>query len=383
MDKKSKSDLYRNNLKNREFDKEAPQNFCSEGVTIAARQGTSENKNSEEKPTPSKTNSSSCFGIWLDELRSQSTEKAWQIGIGFIECLQAAVISSGRPFESHMGTVRLFFQLLREQLDKPYQFEPYHQKIRHPIDYYQFSLDFIRPLIEEKGSGVIGLEFLDKIERQLEAKENVVFFANHQTETDPQAIAILLQKTHPKLAEELIYVAGERVVTDPLAIPFSMGTNLLCIYSKRYIDYPLEQKAQKMLHNKNTMELMSRLLQEGGKAIYVAPSGGRDRRDSNGHVLPAPFDPNSIEMFYLMAKKAKTPTHFYPLALDTYELLPPPETVQVELGEMRVAKRTPIHLAFGPAFDMEHIPQGDSKEARRKARADAIWQTVYDLYRRI
>src|SRR5579863_8554181 len=138
-----------------------------------------------------------------------------------------------------------------------------------------------------------------------------------------------------------------------------------------------------MLHNKNTMELMSRLLQEGGKIIYVAPSGGRDRRDAQGHVFPARFDPNSIEMFYLMAKKAKTPTHFYPLALDTYELLPPPETVQIELGEERVAKRTSIHLGFGPEFDMEQILAGETKEARRKARADAIWQTVYDLYRRI
>ncbi len=92
-----------------------------------------------------------------------------------------------------------------------------------------------------------------------------------------------------------------------------------------------------------------------------------------------------------MAKKAKTPTHFYPLALNTYELLPPPATIQVELGEKRVAKRTAIHLAFGPEFNMEcnpecytaHVAPSASKETRRKARADAIWQTVYDLYRRI
>ncbi len=55
--------LYPNNLKNWEFDKEAPQNFCSERVTIAEGQGASENENSEAKPTQSKTNSSSCLGI--------------------------------------------------------------------------------------------------------------------------------------------------------------------------------------------------------------------------------------------------------------------------------------------------------------------------------
>lgn len=55
--------LYRNNLKNREFVEEVPQNLCSERGTIAPTQGASENKNSEAKPTQSKTDSSSYFGI--------------------------------------------------------------------------------------------------------------------------------------------------------------------------------------------------------------------------------------------------------------------------------------------------------------------------------
>lgn len=56
-------ELYTNNLKNREFGKEAPQNLCSERATIAERQGASENKDSEVKPTPPKTDSSSCLCI--------------------------------------------------------------------------------------------------------------------------------------------------------------------------------------------------------------------------------------------------------------------------------------------------------------------------------
>lgn len=55
--------VYRNNLKNREFGKESPQNCDSERVTIAQEQGTSENHNSEAKPTPPKPDSSGCFGI--------------------------------------------------------------------------------------------------------------------------------------------------------------------------------------------------------------------------------------------------------------------------------------------------------------------------------
>ena len=55
--------LYRNNLKNREFDKEASQNSHLEQATIVRAQGASEDENFEKKPTPSKTDSSGCFCI--------------------------------------------------------------------------------------------------------------------------------------------------------------------------------------------------------------------------------------------------------------------------------------------------------------------------------
>ncbi|HEX2583193.1 MAG TPA: 1-acyl-sn-glycerol-3-phosphate acyltransferase [Chlamydiales bacterium] len=310
------------------------------------------------------------------------SEKYCQIVLDFIHCYAKALEGSSQSLASMIPIFQLFIRFVLEQLRSPYSFEPYHRKVRHPIDYYRFSLDFIRPLIDLPHSKVFGLEFIDLATQQIARGENVVFLANHQTEADPQAIAILLEQTHPKLAEQIIYVAGARVITDPLAIPFSLGCDLLCIYSKRYIDQPPELKAKKQLHNKNTMELMSRLLQEGGKAIYVAPSGGRDRKDGKGHIIPDSFDPNSVEMFYLMAKKAKTPTHFYPLALDTYDLLPPPEIIQVELGEVRTAKRTSIRLAFGPECDMESYT-GETKEARRKAKAEGIWKIVCQLYSKI
>ena len=55
--------LYTNNLKNREFDKEVPQNFCPERATIVERQGASKDEDFEVKPTLSKTDSSSCLCI--------------------------------------------------------------------------------------------------------------------------------------------------------------------------------------------------------------------------------------------------------------------------------------------------------------------------------
>lgn len=272
----------------------------------------------------------------------------------------------------------LFSILLEEQIKHPFVFEPYHKKVRHPIDYYKFSLDFIRPFIDLPHSKLEGEDVLDTIASQLKKGENVILLGNHQTETDPQAISILLEKTHSFVAEKIIYVAGERVVTDPLAVPFSIGTDLLCIYSKRYIDHPPELKMQKQMHNKKTMELMSTLLKEGGKIIYVAPSGGRDRKNTQGEIEIAPFDPSSVEMFYLMARKAKTPTHFYPLSLATYNVLPPPDTIQKELGEVRKAQRSPIKIVFSPEFNMEKFSGSDEndKTRKRQMRADAIWKIV-------
>ncbi len=314
----------------------------------------------------------------LEALEASIPEKYREILRQFYKDYIAAAIASGEPLPVATAPLVHFLKLVAEQVAHPYIFPAYHQKVRKPFDYYQFSIDFILPFVDQERSRVLGLDHLDTISEQLRRGENVILLSNHQTEPDPQLISILLEKTHPAIAEKIIYVAGERVVTDPLAVPFSMGCDLLSIYSKRYIDHPPELKAKKLLHNKNTMEMMSRLLQEGEKIIYVAPSGGRDRRNAEGVVEIAPFDPPSIEMFYLMARKAKTPTHFYPFTLATYEVMPPPETIQKELGEARSAKRTPIFLAFAPEFDMEKFPGSDhnDKTIRRQNRAEALWKIV-------
>jgi glycerol-3-phosphate O-acyltransferase len=300
----------------------------------------------------------------------------------FYLCYQEAISAEGETTSNNDALFLTLLQLIEQQCKTPFDFQPYHAMIRKPFDYYQFGIDLVSPLVDLPHSTVHGLDHLKQIAASLEKGENAIFLANHQTEADPQAISILLENSFPKIAEEMIFVAGERVITDPLAVPASMGRNLLCIYSKRYIDHPPEQKMKKQLHNKRTMELMSQLLSEGGKAIYVAPSGGRDRPNANGIVEIAPFDPQSIEMFYLMAQRAGHPTHFYPMALKTYALLPPPETIQVELGEVRITKRAPIHIAFGPKIPMEDFPGSTSqdKHERRFARAQFIYDLVHKDY---
>lgn len=292
------------------------------------------------------------------------------------------------PFHDPSVVLPIFstlFLLIIEQIQNPYQFEPYHEKIENPFDYHAFGLSFLRPLIDWKDSTIQGLKNVEKMIGQISKKENVILFANHQTEVDPQIIDALLEKHHPKFGSDIIFVAGERVILDPNAIPFSMGRNLLCIYSKKYIDNPPENKREKQLHNSRTMKLMSSLLNEGGKAIYVAPSGGRDRKNPDGAIFPAPFDSQSIEMFYLMAKRAKTPTHFYPLTLATYDLMPPPSNIQKELGEFRQANHTDVHIHFGEEIDMEHFPGHQDKDRRvkRKKRTEYIYNFIQLAYKQI
>ena len=276
-----------------------------------------------------------------------------------------------------------FIHLIEKQFLRPYQFDLYHKRIRQPFDYTQFGLDFMNPLVNLADSSVFGHKHLDSIREQLDKKENVILLANHQIEADPMAITILLEPNYPTLAEKLIFVAGARVTTDPLAIPFSMGCNLLCIHSKKHMDTPPELKHTKQMHNKRTMQRMTELLTEGGHIIYVAPSGGRDRMNKQGEIEVAPFDPQSIEMFYLMAKKAKRPTHFYTLALSTYHLLPPPETIESEVGEIRITHGGSIHLAFGPEIDMDTFPGQEiakNKYEKRKIRANYLWKYVQKDY---
>lgn len=306
-------------------------------------------------------------------------EKQLKILKNFYHNYKKAGLSNGIDETLIRENFALLAKFVAEEVNQPSSFEPYHKALFEPVDYYQFGVNFMNVLVEHP-IVIKGQEHLAQIAHTLKSGHNVILFANHQTEPDPQLISIALQDKYPEIAKNMIFVAGERVVTDPLAIPFSKGRNLLCIYSKRYIDHPPELKLQKQLHNKKTMEQMSDLLKQGGQIIYVAPSGGRDRKNDMGQIQVAPFDPQSIEMFILMAKKAKTPTFFHTLALSTYNLLPPPEGIQIELGEERLCQKTKIGFYFGEAINLEKYTNLGDKHFQREQRAQDLTNEVINHY---
>jgi glycerol-3-phosphate O-acyltransferase len=85
------------------------------------------------------------------------------------------------------------------------------------FDYYSWGCEFFRYFMDPEESKVEGLDNLKRAMDQAGRGENVVFFANHQSEADPQVMSVMLEKAgYKKEAEQVIYVAGHKVTTDPL-----------------------------------------------------------------------------------------------------------------------------------------------------------------------
>ncbi len=55
---------------------------------------------------------------------------------------------------------------------------------------------------------------------------------------------------------QLFYIAGDRVVADPLCKPFSMGRNLFCVHSRKRMDDIPELKSEKMVCEATCAKLM-------------------------------------------------------------------------------------------------------------------------------
>jgi len=309
-----------------------------------------------------------------------------EVFLGFCSDYEKACLDQGIAPDTLIETFTTFLSGVSKHLAHPHQFAPYHKQERAPTDYYKLGLDFVRPLVDLARSSVLGNEVLQEIADAVLRKENVILFSNHQTEIDPQIISILIEKEHPDLAETMLFVAGHRVTTDPLAVPLSRGRNLICIYSKRHVETPPEKKSEKLAHNQKALKCLQECLTQGGQCIYIAPSGGRDRRRVSGEIDVAPFDPDSIELFYLISKKAKNKTHFYTLSLDTYALLPPPDEILKTIGEKRTTRFCPAHLAFGKKIDMDRVVDtrfADDKKKMRQMRSEVIYKQVLDNYKKI
>ncbi|XVF13682.1 hypothetical protein REPUB_Repub08aG0228900 [Reevesia pubescens] len=269
-----------------------------------------------------------------------------------------AVFQSGDPtaVEIVLSNMAVAFDRMLLDVEDPFVFEPHHKALREPFDYYMFGQNYIRPLIDFRNSYVGNLSLFYEIEEKLKQGHNVVLISNHQTEPDPAIIALLLEKTNPHIAENMIYVAGDRVIIDPLCKPFSIGRNLICVYSKKHMFDVPELAEMKRKANTQSLKEMALLLRGGSKIVWIAPSGGRDRPDPlTEEWRPAPFDSSSVDNMRRLMEHSGAPGHIYPLALLCYDIMPPPPQVEKEIGEKRIITFHGAGLSIAPKISLREI----------------------------
>lgn len=272
------------------------------------------------------------FGIMQALIQSgKMSEKLLPLWQDFYQNYSGALIGSQQPGATPEFVAQVQASIADNvtlQFVQPYTFPSFHERITGPYNYYDFGQRYTGSLIDFANSVLGNRERWDQIDQLLAQKNNVILLANHQTEADPGVFAHMLEASHPKLATEVIYVAGDRVVTDPMCKPFSMGRNLFCVHSKKHIGDVPELKAAKMETNRKTLVTMQRKLNEGGQLIWIAPSGGRDR-PKDGAYLPDVFDHTAVDLMRSLGSRAKQPTHLMPMAMYSYPLMPPPDKVRL------------------------------------------------------
>ncbi|XP_022159428.1 glycerol-3-phosphate acyltransferase, chloroplastic [Momordica charantia] len=295
-----------------------------------------------------------------------------------------AVIESGNPKADEIVLSNMAVALDRIFLDveDPYVFSPHHKAVREPFDYYMFGQNYVRPLIDFGNSFVGNLSLFNDIDEKLQQGHNVVLISNHQTEADPAIISLLLEKTNPYIAENMIYVAGDRVISDPLCKPFSIGRNLICVYSKKHMFDVPELAEMKRKANTRSLKEMALLLRGGSQLIWIAPSGGRDRPDPlTGEWYPAPFDASSVDNMRRLIQHSGVPGHLFPLALLCYDIMPPPSQVEVEIGEKRVISFSGAGLSVAPEISFAEIAAAhETPDEAREAYSKALFDSVAMQY---
>lgn len=305
----------------------------------------------------------------------------------FYQNYKAAVLSSGVE-DAEKLTVEVQSSIADRVLDQfadPYTFPSFHERILEPFNYYEFGQKYVGSLLDFRDSVVGHLDRWAEIERQLKAGENVVLLANHQTEADPGVFAHMLETTNPDLAENVIYVAGDRVVTDPMCKPFSMGRNLFCVHSKKHMDDVPELKKEKMATNRRTLVSMARKLGEGGLLMWIAPSGGRDRPDAQDVWVPNDYDPTVVELMRKLCLSSKVPGHLYPMAMVSWGMMPPPKGVMKAMGERRLTNYVPVGISVAEELDVDAILSGlpDEPEVRQQALATAAHDATVEEYKNL
>ncbi|XP_057417180.1 glycerol-3-phosphate acyltransferase, chloroplastic [Lotus japonicus] len=295
-----------------------------------------------------------------------------------------AVYKSGDPKadETILSNMSVFLDRVFLDVTDPFEFQSHHKAKREPFDYYMFGQNYIRPLVDFQNSYVGNISVFIEMEEKLKQGHNIILMSNHQTEADPAIIALLIESRLPYIAENMTYIAGDRVITDALCKPFSIGRNLICVYSKKHMLDDPELVEMKRKANTRSLKEMALLLRSGSQIIWIAPSGGRDRPDPvSGEWAPAPFDGSSVDNMRRLVEHSGPPGHIYPLAILCHDIMPPPLKVEKEIGEKRVITFNGAGLSVAPEMSFSQTTSAcENPENAKEVYTKALYESVADQY---
>ena len=115
-------------------------------------------------------------------------EKWMNVMGGFFTSYMTSVYKAGNDLDYYEGLLTQLFKKILEFSKEPYQFEPFHEAMREPFDYYNLGTEFATGVINRDTSELLGKENLEKIKAQTAAGDNVVLLANHQVGGSPIAL---------------------------------------------------------------------------------------------------------------------------------------------------------------------------------------------------
>ncbi|SBS98071.1 glycerol-3-phosphate 1-O-acyltransferase, putative [Plasmodium ovale curtisi] len=305
-------------------------------------------------------------GEAFEEAHEKAYDEAYKTACDNLELLKRENNDNVEHVNTFMGFISKYFQEIKKHkscsavtfLDninkyietfKKYRYYSFPNVHKYDVYLYDWSLSFWSQLIDKENSVFFGIQHIHNIKKWIEEGHNVIIFSNHHIEADANIIKYFFHIHNAQnISRNMIFIGGHKIRADPLSRPFSVATNLLCIFSKKYIENPPHLKEEKISFNHKSLNALKNLLSEGKQIIWLAPSGGRDRKSSDGKIKISSFDPKIIQTFHVFAKRSKRKTHFVGLALNTYNICPPPNTVDVdEIEKQRSCSYSPIGLHLG------------------------------------
>ena len=84
----------------------------------------------------------------------------------FFTTYMTEVYKAGKDTDHYEKVLTTLFKQILENMKDPHQFEPYHQAIREPFDYYALGNEFAEGVINADDSCIIGEEYITKMQQQ-------------------------------------------------------------------------------------------------------------------------------------------------------------------------------------------------------------------------